>query len=248
MSSPGVTQTPSATLSDPLQPWFWGVQEDTLFITSGTRDKYLYPSAPPLTTLFTAPAFCHSRWLAYPDGSFLYQVYNAITMTGDGTPSDPVRSSCRPFGAPVSVYSPGVCPEGETLLGITRYQYSAAKKLPITTLFNGLCCPSGFLTGVGGTSCRSSVLTPLTVSYPVTYIHLEGMVGSSSRYTTSYEWDASYTLTSGTITSAVPTNNITTLTKGTAFYDAISVAWQLEDLDSFPTAYAASLAQKIGVP
>jgi hypothetical protein len=48
-------------------------------------------------------------------------------------------------------------------------------------------------------------------------------------------------------TDSATLKNFTTMPTGTAQADPVTVAWQIEDLSLFPTAYAASLAQKIGV-
>jgi hypothetical protein len=42
--------------------------------------------------------------------------------------------------------------------------------------------------------------------------------------------------------------NITTMTRGVAIHGPIRVAWNEDELSIFPTAYASSLAQMIGVP
>jgi len=43
------------------------------------------------------------------------------------------------------------------------------------------------------------------------------------------------------------TSSITTISAGVAVADPVTVAWQLEDLQSFPPDYASSLARKIGI-
>jgi hypothetical protein len=45
-----------------------------------------------------------------------------------------------------------------------------------------------------------------------------------------------------------PTSSIVMITSGLAVADPVIVAWQAEDLPSFPNDYQTSLAQKIGVP
>jgi hypothetical protein len=45
-----------------------------------------------------------------------------------------------------------------------------------------------------------------------------------------------------------PTSSIVMITSGLAVADPVIVAWQVEDLVSFPSNYQTSLAQKIGVP
>lgn len=47
--------------------------------------------------------------------------------------------------------------------------------------------------------------------------------------------------------SSITLSNTTTITEGLAIADPIVVAWQMQDLPLMPTAYASSLATKIGV-
>jgi hypothetical protein len=48
-------------------------------------------------------------------------------------------------------------------------------------------------------------------------------------------------------TPSSPTSSIVMITSGLAVADPVIVAWQAEDLPSFPSEYQTSLAQKIGV-
>ena len=66
---------------------------------------------------------------------------------------------------------------------------------------------------------------------------------------TAYEFVTS-TYIGGSGTTAYKAStiaNIVTVSQGLAVADPVVVAWQTKDFQSFPTAYATSLAQKIGI-
>ena len=63
---------------------------------------------------------------------------------------DPLYSSCQPYAVP-AVYSPGICPEGQTVAEVTEYQYHPASA-DIETYFEASCCnryaPPTLLVGI----------------------------------------------------------------------------------------------------
>jgi hypothetical protein len=63
--------------------------------------------------------------------------------TNPGTPTpgalfDPLYSSCQP-GGPQSIYSPGICPEGQTVAEVTEYQHSGTSGI-VETYYEASCC------------------------------------------------------------------------------------------------------------
>lgn len=72
----------------------------------------------------------------------------------------------------------------------------------------------------------------------------------ASTLTTDYEW-VTYSFINSDFGSdgysTISVSNVTAITSGTAIADPIVIGWQVEDMSKFPTAYASSLANKIGV-
>lgn len=58
--------------------------------------------------------------------------------TSSGALYDASYSSCQPDGAPFH-YSPGICPNGQTVAEITEYHYSTTSG-SIATNFEASCC------------------------------------------------------------------------------------------------------------
>jgi hypothetical protein len=80
--------------------------------------------------------------------------------------------------------------------------------------------------------CVSVISTPLPVR---------------ALYTTTYTNGKASSFYEQVINDKSTVSNMTTMTRGTAIADPLYVAWEASDLSLFPTAYATSLAQKIGV-
>jgi hypothetical protein len=114
--------------------------------------------------------------------------------------------------------------------------------------------PSGMTFGVDvARFCLSSISTPFKAHALVTSTY-QSVVSSTtvSSYILVYEYvTRSFTgtpVTSNGIGYSMWTvSNITTITSALAVANPIIVAWQLEDLSSFPASYATSIANKIGV-
>ncbi|PSN63257.1 hypothetical protein BS50DRAFT_624040 [Corynespora cassiicola Philippines] len=87
--------------------------------------------------------------------------------------------------------------------------------------------------------CYGSISTPMTLYLPSTSDG-ETVPGPELIWLTSIVSDGQ-TLTTWTF-------NTTTLTTGLMVAEPIIVGWMQSDLPSFPTPYASSLAQRIGIP
>lgn len=83
--------------------------------------------------------------------------------------------------------------------------------------------------------CLSTIDTPISVHA------LLNISYDTSKWTTKYEWN---TYADGTSTTV---SNMTLLKTGLAVADPVEVAWELDDMISFPSSYRTSLANKIGV-
>jgi hypothetical protein len=96
------------------------VASDEPFSTS-TITKAFVPgrNLPALTTIFTYDAECRDRWVLPRQRAVSLVVYN--TYPGSETAED-YWTSCQPLGYQ-NIYSPGVCPEGDTLFAVTELQF-----------------------------------------------------------------------------------------------------------------------------
>jgi hypothetical protein len=99
--------------------------------------------------------------------------------------------------------------------------------------------------------CISSISTPFRAHALVTRSFPSMLNGISTfSYSMVYEYvTATFAGTDAagnSVFSTFTVSNITTISSALAVADPIRVAWQLEDLAVFPTAYAASLGSKIG--
>jgi hypothetical protein len=87
------------------------------------------------------------------------------------------------------------------------------------------------------TACISRFSTPLSAHAQITTPPLF----SGAQPTPVYE----YSSRSGSLLSAI--SSIIIISAGLAVADPIIVAWQQDDLNSFPSDYASSLARKVGI-
>jgi hypothetical protein len=95
-------------------------------------------------------------------------------------------------------------------------------------------------------SCVSDITEPLPAFDLMTFLPYSG----ASSYTTDYEWASSSWISNGFGSNGYSTkqlSNTTTITSGIAVADPIVVEWQVKDMSAFPSAYASSLADRIGV-
>ncbi|KAF2027723.1 hypothetical protein EK21DRAFT_91236 [Setomelanomma holmii] len=131
---------------------------------------------------------------------------------------DPLYRSCQKYST--NLYSPGA--------GASTGSY---------TFWQGSCCRSGMTIGPEYPSaCFSRFSTPFSAYARVTPPPLY----SGATPTPVYEYSQS-----GSITSAI--SSITVVPSGSAIADPIVVAWQLDDLKSFPADYATSLARRVNI-
>jgi hypothetical protein len=95
-------------------------------------------------------------------------------------------------------------------------------------------------------SCVSDITKPLPAFDLMTFLPYSGAPSS----TTDYEWQTSSWISNGFGSDGYSTawlSNTTTITSGIAVADPIVVEWHLKDMSNFPSAYASSLADRIGV-
>ncbi|KAH8710056.1 hypothetical protein GQ44DRAFT_776822 [Phaeosphaeriaceae sp. PMI808] len=198
--------------------------------TTGSLPLFIATATvPDLTTFFTPPASCSNRWVAADTPGIAWSTYSRDGYT---PPVDPIYYSCLPRSLKGPHYSPGVCTQGQTIAGITKYEAGPR------TMWQAQCCKSGLtlsmqtIQGSGIPMCVSAISTPLPVRTLLTTTYTNGV-------RSSYYEDV--------INDKSTLSSITTITKGTAVADPLYVAWEASDLSLFPVAYATSLAQKIGV-
>ncbi|KAH7090802.1 hypothetical protein FB567DRAFT_300146 [Paraphoma chrysanthemicola] len=198
--------------------------------TIGSLPQYIATATvPDLTTVFTPPASCNDRWLAAETPTIAWSTYS---RDGYSLPVDQLYYSCLPRNLKGPHYSPGVCTQGQTIAGITKYEAGSR------TMWQAQCCDSGLTISVQTIQnspvpmCVSAIATPLPVRALITTTYTNG---ASSSY---YE---------DVVNDRSTISNMTTMTRGTAVADPLYVAWEATDLSKFPIAYATSLAQKIGV-
>ncbi|KAF2788388.1 hypothetical protein K505DRAFT_366510 [Melanomma pulvis-pyrius CBS 109.77] len=142
-------------------------------------------------------------------------------------------------------FNPGVCPEGRTVAEITLYLYDRTTRAG--GFYQGSCCPTGMSFGTQSEKrCVSDITKPLRVFDLMTRAPYSG----NTDWITDYEFVTSSFVSSGfgeDGSSTITASNITTILWGTAIADPIVVGWQVEHMSNFPSAYASSLAEKIGV-
>lgn len=201
--------------------------------------------AVPLTTLFSLPPECSTRWIM-PRPDTVYS--NIAYVPGEiGSPQITVSSSyyvdCYPYRISNS-FSPGVCPSGDSF--IVRSQLTAEK------IWRGACCPrfvcplwklilaldiqtklsSGMSFDLRGYLCEMKINSPFTA-----------IVAYTTNKTTLWDWEK--VSRNGNPTSSY--KNTTVVLTGTKIVVPIEVEWQRNDLTLFPPAYASSVATQVGI-
>ena len=92
--------------------------------------------------------------------------------------------------------------------------------------------------------CESTFSTPLQVFAPLTRTTSGITTGSPS---VVYQWRSISEMGDDEYLT-VTTTNTTIVNTGLAWADPIVVGWQVKDLSLFPSAYAASLANRLNIP
>lgn len=88
-----------------------------------------------LTTEFTPPPQCSTRWLNVHD-MLGHSVLVSMPMDEDSIMGGrDYWSECQPYSATYSVYSPGVCPSGQSVGYLQKFIENG------TVVYEGLCCP-----------------------------------------------------------------------------------------------------------
>ncbi|KAI1801362.1 hypothetical protein F4811DRAFT_564084 [Daldinia bambusicola] len=105
-----------------------------------------------LTTVFTAPSWCLSRFAVFIDNN----PFHSSTLSPSRGWVDPSFSKCVPtqYTSPLKTLSPGVCPN---YMSIARY---ASNIDGGKTIWTGGCCQSGF-SAMSNYFCTSTVTTPM---------------------------------------------------------------------------------------
>ncbi|KAI1641891.1 uncharacterized protein F4817DRAFT_354539 [Daldinia loculata] len=105
-----------------------------------------------LTTIFTAPSWCLTRFAVYIDNN----PFHSSTLSPTRGWVDPSFSKCVPsqYTDQLQTLSPGVCPN---YMSIARSDYNVNDG---RTLWTGGCCQSGF-SDMSGYFCTSTVTTPM---------------------------------------------------------------------------------------
>ncbi|PVH96169.1 hypothetical protein DM02DRAFT_674992 [Periconia macrospinosa] len=173
---------------------------------------------PSVTTIFTPPPDCSMRWI-YNSSVGLNFVSNFI----------------RPEKIPL----PGVA---------SNYFEECVPNMAASARYSPGVCPSGMdidkikfyeSSQVWGARCCSSGWTSDTIfcatTFSTPWTALVAYTESGSTY-----WDATV--------KGVTKRNFTTVSSGVAFGTQIHIMWNANDLNSFPPAYASSLAKRIGIP
>jgi hypothetical protein len=211
---------------------------------------------PPLTTMFTPPPSCTTKWLEVTWRTA--HIFSGSTSDfGAGIPADYWRV-CNPYSQDSnSKYSPGICPYGLTAGTITGSVLDALSLTSKMTWWFATCCP------------RSVKLSMVHLICPIIYVIVSGLhpssvncIGNITKPITAIKltvvsidqrntrlWDTYYTTRDGE--SAVKTIFISEQavhTDGVAEARPVHIVWQSSDLSDFPSAYATSLAAVIGVP
>ncbi|KAF2107092.1 hypothetical protein BDV96DRAFT_637838 [Lophiotrema nucula] len=223
-----------------------GYSHGTVFTTFHTEalsllDTISLSNVPPLTTQFLAPTSC-DRWLMARDsslGGIAESLHSPLwipviwsTQPAKGASEfDASYTSCQPYDA-APTYSPGVCPQGQTVAEITEHQISASGST--STWWQASCCRSGMTFGTEwNNACISHVSTKMSAFAPVT---TDSTDFSTYELTTTDSNGESTTIT-----------NMQTITTGVAIAHPVIVAWESHDLSVFPVDYASSLARRIDV-
>ncbi|KAF2829618.1 hypothetical protein CC86DRAFT_402968 [Ophiobolus disseminans] len=199
----------------------------TTFSASYSLDSNL----PLLSSRYVLPPECSDRWMLPNPGARPQD----FTVWSANLGNDPLFVSCRPQSH-IGKFSPGVCPEGNTLAQMLVVQWSSSGGLQQE--WNAPCCPSGM--GYTRFSCYSVFSTPFRAFAPLTL----GISGRSDD--TLYEYVTPSGV--GSAQTSVTVRNTTTLSSALAFVDPVFIGWQAKDLSLFPLAYATSIAKQFNIP
>lgn len=117
----------------------------TTVVTNDFPESHSTPSSlnvPPLTTIYTPPSQCRDRWMLetprmtdcghteVPDFT-VFSVDPSKSIV-----SDPLYRDCQLYQT--ATYSPGVCPDGQTIADVTAFQASASTGF--RTFWQASCC------------------------------------------------------------------------------------------------------------
>ncbi|PVI04076.1 hypothetical protein DM02DRAFT_209496 [Periconia macrospinosa] len=229
----------------------------TVFTVTHTKPlSTLDYTVPALTTAFTAPTSCADRWVVrgktWGPATFGGVRINAawdIYKIGPQSHEiqDPWYEGCQAYSQVPAIYSPGMCPDGQTVAEITEHRTLGTTGTGMDSYWQASCCPSGMGFGkVKHARCQMTYATSTMAYFPMT-----SKVSGQSDDSTFYEATITKTVGSQSGKPVIETSkqtSVTTLAAGYAIQDPVVVAWQRNDLDLFPAAYASSLASQIGVP
>ncbi|KAF3003526.1 hypothetical protein E8E13_005453 [Curvularia kusanoi] len=205
-----VTATPKPVYSDR-----WGMILPTVFDTIVTSHLKVY-------TIESQLAECSSRWMLVPgqgnkSGLWTITSGNYADTVEDGFVTPGYWRNCYPDAPATPAYSPAMC-TGRYSLTVINSMVLASPTPAL--VWQGLCCPTGF---VYGGRCQSLFSTPTAVAIALPTPSSTGG-GSYGGYASIAQMDA-----------------------GVALAEPITVYWQSSDLTRFPRAYATSMASYMSV-
>lgn len=103
----------------------------------------------PLTTVFTPPATCGERWVVRGDpwgpvtfggGVVIKSAWDIYKIDSqDKEIRDPWYQDCQPHSQSAATYSPGVCPQGQTVAEITKHEVPGSTG--VEEHWQASCCP-----------------------------------------------------------------------------------------------------------
>ncbi|KAF2125180.1 hypothetical protein P153DRAFT_400660 [Dothidotthia symphoricarpi CBS 119687] len=226
------------------------VMSSQIFITTIVVTELNITGLAPLSTIFTPPADCSTRWLRPNDRDST--VYSGVALGSDVSTHATYYPQCYPYRA-LPTYSPGICPDGQTIAAIEETRLGVSGSGDVRRLWKAACCNSDNTINVSFDTwkCTSKFKTPFTAIVAFTTTDASGRVAHLFDITTTRP--TTTTRTSGDSNQLVGTSvtmtikNTAVLSAGTAQATPIYVLWELDDLSAFPPAYATSLASQIGV-
>jgi hypothetical protein len=96
----------------------------------------------PLTTAFTVPPDCDTKWFHISDSKDGgHNLLNYMPQDFEtGIETDPAYfGDCVPYSSTsLPWYSPGVCPQGREVTGITLYELAHTSSMQV---WEAICCP-----------------------------------------------------------------------------------------------------------
>lgn len=133
---------PSFFLVSSLQVFCSGAIMTSIPITTTTlssgQTAYGISGLPPLTTVFTPPGSCSTRWIQ-PDSNTL-EVWSGVGRFESGVSAN-YWAQCNAFELSLQAYSPGICSGGHQLVEIMVQDYSTSTALQRQRQYIGMCCP-----------------------------------------------------------------------------------------------------------